>query len=420
VRAKTAQRILPFVCLLFILSFLDRVNLSYAAFDMARDLRFSAEVYGLGAAIFFAGYLLFEIPASVLVERFSAYTSLAVMMVAWGIAAGLMGFIRSKGEFYTLRILLGIAESGFFPGIIVYLSHWFVRADRARAIGALAVGLPLANLLGAPLSGSLLRQQWLSLPGWRWMFILEGLPSVVAGVLTLRYLTDTPQEASWLSMEEREHLTALLEAEKTPRPERTWTGLGTALAQRRLFLLAAIWFLDNLGVYGFNFWLPMIIKRLSGLSAATVNTVAAIPFIGALAAAALLSRSSDRRRERRWHTALSMVVFAVGLAASAFYSSSPMAAFAMLCVAALGLTSGTPAFWGLATEAPTTAGAIPIAAITSAGVCGGFCGPYLMGVLRSATNGFSAGLSCLAAAVFLGAALVFTVGKQSSRLRTDF
>lgn len=407
--AKISRRILPFVCLLFIFSFLDRVNVSYAALDMMRDLGLSATAYGFGAGLFFLTYLVFEVPAAILVERRGARVWLARMMIAWGITSTLMAAVRNAGEFYVLRAALGISEAGFFPGIILYLGHWFSKANRARAIGALAVGLPLANLFGALLSGWLLKQRWLEIPGWRWMFIVEGLPSVIGGLAALHYLTERPSEAGWLSLEEREWMQAELEAERSQSQSRARVGVKSILQNRNLKILVSIWFLDNVGLYGFNFWLPMIIKRLSGLPSATVVTIASIPFAGAVLSALFVSLSSDRRAERRLHTALPMAIFGAGLIGSLIVSEDPLWALGMLSISALGLTSGTPGFWALAAESNVTSNSVYVALITSFGALGGFCGPYLMGAMQAATHDFSTGLLILGCATVTAAVLVFRV-----------
>ena len=382
---------------------------------MTRDLGFGPSVYGLGAGLFFAGYLCLELPAARLVARGSAPFWLGMMIIAWGMVATAMGFVHSVSEFYTYRILLGIAEAGFFPGIIVYLSRWFPKKDRARAVGALAVGLPAANILGGPLSALLLRQHWLNLPGWRWLFVVEGLPSVFAGLFTLRYLADSPKEAGWLSREEQGWLQEVLASEQWKSIQEAPRMTAHRLVNTSLIVLAFVWFLDNMGVYGLNFWLPLMIKRVSGLSSATVALIAATPFLGALLAAAVVSLSSDRFGERRWHTALPMATFAAGLTLSVLSIHHPPLALTMLCVGALGLTSGTPGFWALATGSTSTSSSTAIAVITSAGALGGFCGPYVMGGLRAATNNFSAGLLVLSGAVFLAAVtLILTTRRVSA------
>jgi ACS family tartrate transporter-like MFS transporter len=383
------------VTILFVLCFLDRVNLSFAALDMTRALGFSASVYGLGAGMFFWGYLLFEIPGARLVERSSARLWIGVMLIAWGAAASLMGALHTVREFYACRIILGVAEAGFFPGIVIYLSRWFPRVDRARAIASLAVGLPAANLIGAPLSGWLLGRHWGGLDGWRWVFIAEGLPSVVAGIVTMLALTDHPRDARWLTAAEKAWLEETLARERAAPPAAGSPASGR-LARLSFAVLVLIWFFDNAGVYGFNLWLPMMLRKASGYPSSVIAALASIPFIGALAAAVFVSRSSDASGERRWHTALPMIVFGCGLALSVACAGNLWLSIAALCVAALGLTSGTPAFWALATSSSSGSGATPIAIITSAGAIGGMCGPYLMGYLRDATGSFEVGVSLLA------------------------
>jgi ACS family tartrate transporter-like MFS transporter len=411
---------LPFVCALFVMSFLDRVNLSYAAADMTRDLKFAPYVYGLGAGLFFIGYLLLELPVTRLVAQGSPRFWLALMLVAWGAAATAMGFINSVRTFYACRILLGVAEAGFFPGIIVYLSRWFPGRDRARAIGALAVGLPAANLLGAPLSGLLLAQHWFHIAGWRWLFILEGLPSVLLGFVAYKFLDDSPSIAKWLLPEERVWLKDALANDVADQGAFTKSSASVRVVTVPLVLFALVWFLDNIGVYGFNFWLPLMISKFSGFGSSAVALIAATPFVGALVAAAAVSLSSDRSGERRFHTALPMATFAVGLILSVLCQHEPLLALAMLCVGALGLTSGTPGFWALVTGSQLTSSSLAVALITSAGALGGFCGPYVMGNLRSATGGFAVGVGLLSGAVLIAAVLVFVSVTPLRKFRSLF
>jgi ACS family tartrate transporter-like MFS transporter len=396
------------VCGLFILSFLDRVNVSFAGLDMTRDLAFGPKVYGLGSGLFFIGYLILEVPITALLTRGSARFWLAMMMIAWGFAAAAMGTIHSVKGFYTYRVLLGIAEAGFFPGIIIYLSRWFPKRDRARAIGALAVGLPAANLLGAPLSAALLSHHWLQIPGWRWLFVMEGLPSVIAGLFALRYLADGPRDATWLSRDEVRWLEDTLKVERKNEASRDRRFLFSGA----LLVFSLVWFLDNMGVYGFNFWLPMIVKKFSSFSSAAVALISATPFFGALIASAFVSLSSDRSGERRWHAAIPMVVFATGLTLSVLSINHPLLALGALCFGALGLTSGTPSFWALVTGVDAISGSTAIAVITSAGALGGFCGPYVMGALRAATNQFYLGLAVLAGAVFASSLILIAYGAK--------
>ncbi|MFN7997060.1 MAG: MFS transporter [Bryobacteraceae bacterium] len=396
---------------MFILCFLDRVNLSYAALDMNRDLHFSPTTYGLGAGMFFWGYLLFEIPAAKLVER-SARIWLGLMLIVWGVAATLMGTIHGVKEFYIYRVVLGVAESGFFPGIVIYLSRWFPKADRARAIASLAIGLPAANLIGAPLSSWLLYHHWGSIPGWRWIYIVEGFPSVIAGIATMLLLTDKPRDANWLTPGEKAWLEGALTSEQHTSAHQAPT-VQTLLSLPFLLLLA-IWFLDNVGVYGFNLWLPMMIRKLADYPSPVVVAIASTPFIGALFAAAFVSRSSDASGERRWHTALPMLTFGCGLSISVLFGGDLWLSLAALMIAALGLTSGTPGFWALATSS-SAIGSVQIAVITSGGALGGMCGPYLMGYFREVTGDFEAGVMLLASSVMCAAFLVLTGFRGDTR-----
>jgi MFS transporter, ACS family, tartrate transporter len=275
--------------LLYVVAFLDRVNVAYAALEMSHDLGFSDRVFGLGAGIFFIGYVLLEIPGALIVERWSARLWIARIMVTWGIITVFVGFVHTSHQFYIVRFLLGAAEAGFFPGVIVYLTHWFSRRDLANAVASFMAALPLANFLGSPLAGRILRVHWYGLEGWRWLFVLEGIPAVIFGVITFFYLTDRPEQADWLPEEEREWITCELEREwKEKAAVRSYT-IGQALRQR-------IYFLSNTGFYGFTMWFPTILKRASGLATGTITLLVAIPYLVALTATLLNSWHSDRTK----------------------------------------------------------------------------------------------------------------------------
>jgi ACS family tartrate transporter-like MFS transporter len=301
-RRRIALRLLPFLWLLYVVAFLDRVNVAYAALEMSHDLRFSDQVFGTGAGIFFIGYVLLEIPGALIVERWSARRWIARIMVSWGIITVLVGFVHTSREFYFIRFLLGAAEAGFFPGVIVYLTHWFSRRDLAKAVASFMAAQPLANLVGSPLAGRILQIQWRGLEGWRWLFILEGIPAVVLGVVTIFYLTDWPSQAGWLPREESDWITGELNREKKEKNRvRSYT-IAQALLQREVILLTLVYFLSTTGVYGFTIWFPTILKRASGLSIRTVTFLVALPYLAALAATLLNGWHSDRIQERRWHT----------------------------------------------------------------------------------------------------------------------
>ena len=274
---------LPFLWLLYVVAFLDRVNVAYAALEMSHDLGFSDRVFGLGAGIFFVGYVLLEIPGALIVERWSARLWIARIMISWGIITVFVGFVHTSRQFYIMRFVLGTAEAGFFPGVIVYLTHWFTRRDLAKAVASFMAALPLANLLGSPLAGRILQLHWYGLEGWRWLFILEGIPALVFGVMTFFYLTDRPsQAAAWLPESEREWITCELERERKEKiAVRSYT-IGQALRQRDVALLTLIYFTGNTGFYGFTMWFPTILKRASGLATGTVTLLVTFLSCGAV------------------------------------------------------------------------------------------------------------------------------------------
>jgi sugar phosphate permease len=416
---RITRRILPYLFILYIVAYLDRINLSYAALEMNKDLHFSPEIYGFGAGIFFAGYFLLEIPGTILVERWSARAWIARIMISWGIVAVLTGFVRTPTQFYWVRFVLGAAEAGFFPGIVVYLSHWFRYADRAKALALFMAAQPISNMIGAPISGLLLGMNWLGLAGWRWLFILEGIPAVILGVVTLVYLTDWPHQAAWLPDAERQWITAELEKEKRALQEAHPYGIWQTLGQRRVVLLTVAYFFIVTSVYGFTFWLPTIVKNLSGFSNLSVSLLSALPYCVGLGAMLLVGWSSDQTGERRWHTALPMVVAGAGLALGVVSQNIPVTMIAMFCVAAAGMYGYIPAFWSLPSGFLTgTVAAVSIGLINSIGNLGGFAGPYIVGYLNRIAHSFSAGVIFLSLSTVVAAGLVLSLrsGEQQGRL----
>jgi ACS family tartrate transporter-like MFS transporter len=418
-RRRTMRRLLPFLVLLYLIAYLDRVNVSYAALTMTEDLGFSPAVYGFGAGIFFVGYTLLEIPGTLLVERWSARLWIARIMISWGIVAVLTGFIQSATQFYWIRFLLGVMEAGFFPGIIVYLSHWFPERDRAKAVAIFMTAVPLASILGAPVSGVLLGRSWLGLQGWRWIFILEGLPAVLAGVAVLFLLTDWPRQARWLQPAERDWLTTELERERRARGE-VPHGISDALRSLRdprVLVLAFVYFFAITGMYGFGLWLPTMVKSLSGLPDLLVTLLAALPYVVAFPALALSSLSSDRTGERHWHAAVPLLVASVGLFLSAVLSDDATLSIAAFCLAAAGIYGFFGGFWALPTTYLTGASAAAaVGMINSLGNLGGFAGPYVVGWIDSATGSFLGGMMYLAASTLAGAVLVLWL-KRMGRAR---
>ena len=410
---------MPYVFLLYIIAFLDRVNVGYAALQMAGDLGFSAEVFGFGAGIFFFGYVLLEIPGSVIVERRSARKWIARIMISWGILAIMTAFVRTSTQFYWVRFLLGAAEAGFFPGLIVYLSHWFRYEDRAKAVAMFMAAIPVSNLLGSPISGLLLGVHWLNQPGWRWLFIVEGTPAVIFGVVTIFYLTDWPREAAWLPDDEKAWITRELEREKEQRKAVRQFSMWEALRHRDVLLLVAAYFFTTVGFYGLNIWLPTLLKQAADWSDFKVTMVAMIPHLAGLIAMLMFGASSDRTGERRWHAASAMVLGGIGYVLVIMAGGHPMLVVAAFCVVAAGVDGVFPGFWPIPTTFLTESGAAAaIGLINSFGNLGGFVGPYILGYVRTATNSFNIGLGLLAVSMALGAACVLSVrSHQGSAIR---
>jgi len=409
-RRRISLRVIPYVFILYIIAFLDRVNVGYAALQMAGDLGFSAEVFGFGAGIFFFGYVILEIPGSVLVERWSARKWIARIMISWGVLAIMTAFVTTSTQFYWVRFLLGAAEAGFFPGIIVYLSHWFRYEDRAKAVALFMAAIPVSNLLGSPISGLLLGVHWLNQPGWRWLFIVEGIPAVILGFITIYYLTDWPRDATWLPDDEKQWIMRELELEKRQRKAVRHISMWQALRHRDVLLLVGAYFFATVGFYGLNIWMPTLLKQSSNWSDLKVTVVAMIPHLAGLISMLLVGASSDRTGERRWHAASAMVLGGIGYVLVIMAGGNPLLVVAAFCVVAAGVDGYFPGFWPLPTAFLTeSAAAASIGLINSFGNLGGFVGPYILGYVRTTTNSFNIGLACLAVSMALGAACVLSV-----------
>lgn len=414
-RRRITRRLMPFLICLFIVAFIDRVNVGYAALEMTKDLGFGSKTLGFGAGIFFWGYFLFEIPGAWLVENWSARKWLARIIISWGILAMLMGFIQNETQFYIARFLLGAAEAGFFPGVIIYLSHWFRYQDRAKAVAMFMAAIPISNIFGAPLSGWILGINWLGIAGWRWVFILEGIPAVILGIATIFYLTDKPKDAVWLDEDERGWISAELEKEKAIRKKAGHISIWKALRHRNVILLTLGYFCAVTSAYGFNFWLPTIIKTLSGFGNLKVSIIAALPYIAGLLAMLFVGWSSDRTGERRLHTAFSLFAVCLGLFFGALARDNIALAVLMFCVACGGLYAYLPGFWALpGTFLTESAAAVSIGFINSVGNLGGFAGPYVVGFLDEKTGSLYAGIFYLSGSALLAAIFILTV-KHSSK-----
>jgi len=407
--AKARRRLIPFLFLLYIVAYLDRINVGFAALQMNAALGFSLTTYGLGAGIFFLSYVLFEVPSNVILARIGARRWIARIMITWGVVSTGMMFVSGAAGFYTLRFLLGLAEAGFFPGIIFYFTKWFPARDRARTIAMFMTATLTAGVIGAPVSGVLLAFRGYGLAGWQWLFLLEGLPAVVLGVVVLFVLPDGPEDARWLTAAEREAVLLRLREDSQNAGRHSHT-LGEGLSNGRVWLIAVAHFLlIPVTLYGLGFWMPQIIKTASGKGDAVVGLLTAIPYAAGAVAMVLAGRHSDRTGERRWHVAAGAAVSAIGLA-STTVAVGTMASVTALSIAMIGLASIFGPFWALASGAARGLGAAAaIALINSVGNTGGFVGPYLLGAVSDATHSFAAARRVIAALMLTGAVLLLVV-----------
>jgi ACS family tartrate transporter-like MFS transporter len=409
---KVRWRLIPFLFLLYIVAYLDRVNVGFAAIDMNRDLGFSAAVYGLGSGIFFLSYTLFEVPSNLILVRVGVRIWIARIMFTWGIFATAMMFVNNATTFYTLRFLLGAAEAGFFPGIILYLTYWFPARERARAVGLFMTATAMAGVIGAPVSSALLQMHGLGgLHGWQWLFLIEGIPAMLLAPFVLYYMTDRPSDAKWLTPAEREWLSREMDAEHA-RTDNAHVTLREAAGSLRLWIVSLPYFCIVIAFYGVSFWLPQIVQAGSGYSSAMVVLLSAIPYVAATIGLVVIGASSDRLRERHWHVAGPCLIGAAGFVLTVLAPQTPAFALATLSIAAFGIWGTLGPFWTLPTAfLRGTAAAGGIAIVNSIGNVGGFVGPFLMGWIREATGGFSAGLLTLAGILVLGAVIALRLQK---------
>ncbi|MCB4803067.1 MFS transporter [Methylobacterium brachiatum] len=411
---RIGWRLVPFLILAYFVSFLDRVNVGFAAIQMNHDVGLTATVFGWGAGIFFLGYFLMEVPSNLMLERFGARIWIARIMATWGVISMAMALVQGPWSFIGLRFLLGVAEAGFFPGVILYLTYWFPSAYRARIVGIFMISIPISSFLGSPISGALLGLNGLGLAGWQWLFILEGLPAVLMAGAVLWFLPDGPRHATWLPPAERDWLDARLREESARNAARTGgTGspsLGTMLRDRRLILFAAIYFGSTASSYGLTFWTPQIVKSY-GLTNFETGLLNSIPYGVASVAMILWGRHSDQVGERRWHLAIPFLVLAAGLAGGTILTGI-LPLVGALTVAAVGVYMLKGPFWALATEElPPAAAAASIAAINAVGNLGGFLGPYLIGAIKDGTGSFTLALTPLILFALISAGLSLVPGR---------
>jgi ACS family tartrate transporter-like MFS transporter len=395
---RLTWRLVPFLFLLYIVAYLDRINVGFAALQMQRQLGFTDAVYGLGAGMFFAGYFFFQVPSNLVLQRVGARRWIALLMMVWGVISASMVLISGPRSFYALRFLLGAAEAGFFPGVIFYLKSWFPAQARARTVARFMTAAPLAGVLGGPVSGALLGlHRKAGLAGWQWMFLMEGIPAVLLGGVVLAYLADRPEDARWLPSAQRDWLLDTLRRERAEVPG--GAGAFAALRSGRIWMLALVYFGLNTVSYGVSLWLPTLIRSLSGVSNLMIGVLSAIPYVAAAVAMVAVGVHSDRTGERRWHTAVPAFAGAIALIGAA-YSTSIGPTILAISVAVLGVFSMMGPFWAVPTGILSgTAAAAGIAFINSVGNLGGFVGPYVIGLVRTSTGQFKGGLLLVGAAL---------------------
>lgn len=417
---KVTMRIIPYIFLLYIVAFLDRVNLGYAALDMNKALGLTSEVFGLISGIFFLGYFIFELPSNILLHRIGARIWIARILISWGIVVIITAWAQNAAHLYILRFLLGVAEAGFFPGIILYITYWFRAKEQARSFALFMTALAVSSIIGAPVSTWIMDHiHWFGMPGWRWMFVLEGLPAIIMGVITFYYLTDRPDDAKWLTQEEKNWLKAELQKEHEAKLKVKQYTTKEVLTNPRVWHLSLIYFTLVLGLYGIGFWMPQIIKAFSKLLTNTqVGLLTMIPYIVAGIAMILWARRSDRTGERRIHAAIPPVVGALGLIGAGM-ATDPVISIIFMSVATMGIYSFFGPFWSLpALFLSESAAAVGIALINSIGNLGGFVGPYVLGMLKDVTGTVKAGLFFLSASLVVSSLLVLAMRKEHASAST--
>ncbi|MBL8452434.1 MAG: MFS transporter [Zoogloea sp.] len=408
---RITWRIVPFIMLLYFVAYLDRVNIGFAALTMKEDLGFTASILGFGAGIFFWGYFMFEVPSNIILHKVGARLWIARVMVTWGIISGAMAFVEGATSFYVMRFLLGAAEAGFFPGIILYLSYWFPARHRAGVTALFMAAAPISTALGSPISAALLEMSgFMGLRGWQWMFILEAVPALVLGVVVFFYMTDRPEQAKWLKDDERAWLVKAMNAEHASKAGGAGHGILSGMANPRVLALALIYFGTSAGLYTLGIWAPQIIKQL-GVSSMTVGFLNAIPPIVSVVAMVLWSRHSDRSGERTWHVVLACVAAAIGLVVAAG-ANSVVGLIAALTLVNVGISCAKPPLWSMPTMFLSgAAAATGIATINSIGNLGGFAGPAMIGWVKDQTGSFAGGLYFVAGLLVMSAVLTLVLAR---------
>ena len=415
---RAAWKLIPFLLILYIISFLDRVNVGFAKLQMSADIGLSDAVFGLGAGIFFIGYAACEIPSNLLLQRFGARIWISRILVVWGIISICFMFVTTPAQFLTLRFLLGIAEAGFYPGIVLYLTYWFPGKLRSQVCALFFVGIPIAGLIGSPLSGLIMKQMAgvSGYAGWQWLFLLEGAPAVIGGIVTFFYLSNGPKDAKWLTAPERNIIVPALEAEEaTHRAMGHGHRLIDALTSGKVWLLAVTNFSLLGGIYGISFWMPQIVKDLGVKDLFLNGVVTSIPFAVACVCMIVVGRSSDRTRERKWHIVLSGAVGALGLVGGATLTATPALALACISLGLGGALASIVVLWVLPSALLTgAANAGGLALMATVGNLGGYVAPYAVGLAKEATGRTDYGLYLMAITMFLGTLLVLLLPRNAT------
>ena len=408
--SKARRRLIPFLFVLYLVAYLDRINVGFASLQMNRELGLSEGVFGLGAGLFFLGYSIFEVPSNLILERVGARVWIARIMISWGVVAMAMIAVRGAASFFAIRFILGLAEAGFFPGVILYLTFWFPPREQARAVALFMTATALAGLIAGPVSGALLELHGLAgLSGWQWLFILEGLPAVILGILVLRYLPDSPDKAAWLEVDERSALLMRLERERGHSTQKRQRSLREAISNSTVWILSLVYFAIVFGLYGVTFWLPQIIQSFGNRSDFGIGMLSAVPFFGAAIAMVFVGRASDLNGERRWHLAVCAAVGAAGLMLAST-TRSPFLSLGALSIAAAGIWGTFGPFWAMPPEFLSgTAAAGAIALINSIGNLGGFAGPYVVGMVKQTTHSFAGGMIVMAVSLVAAGMIALTL-----------
>ena len=412
-RSRIARRLLPFLFLLYVANYLDRTNIAYATLGMKGELGLTDSVFGTASGIFFIGYFALQIPGALLVERWSARLLLALTLITWGVLTTLTAFVHTPLQLYGARFLLGAAEAGFFPGVIIYLSHWFIYQDRGKAIARFMSAIPIGFIVGGPIAAAILGVHWLGLAGWRWLFLFEGAPAVVLGIATCFVLPDRPNEVRWLKAEERNWLTARLAEERAAKAHIEHMTIWQALRHPAVLMLTAGLFFTYTGGYAVWFWMPTILQRLTGWSIERIGWIGAIPFLAGLIGMLLLGWSSDRTGERRWHFAAPQLTAAVALGAWFIFPHSNALLLIALTLVIFGTIAYLPSFWALPSSfLSSSAAAAAVGFINCTASIGGFFGPKLVGEISQRTGSFDGGFLFMIACWTIASVLVLVCPRE--------